>query len=90
MENIQNHDNSKRLEKEKEKLGAAKTVYKDGTKDTKKTAQQKQTKPHQKDKHKPRHTRQTQTKYVKLKYNEDIPIRRQKHNSHIRATIRTS
>ena len=33
MENIQNHDNSKRLEKEKQKLRAAKTVYKDGTKD---------------------------------------------------------
>ena len=32
MDNIQNHGNDKRLEKEKQKLRAAKTVYKDGTK----------------------------------------------------------
>ena len=33
MDNIQNHGNDKRLEKQKQKLRAAKTVYKDGTKD---------------------------------------------------------
>ena len=42
MDNIQNHGNDKRLEKEKQKLRAAKTVYRDGTKDAPDTTQQQQ------------------------------------------------
>ena len=37
MDNIQNHGNNKRLEKEKQKLRAAKTVYKDGIKTRRRT-----------------------------------------------------
>ena len=42
MENIRIHSNNKRSEKEKQKLRAAKTVYKDGTKPERNTTKKAQ------------------------------------------------